>query len=603
MNRGFLGLAWLPLCLLMGCSQGEIIPLSPPGANCELPLDGSWLDLSNICDGKTPQDVVWPEGGQPAVVGDFGLVLEYDPRNGWSVRDAGITENLRRVTVNDQGDLVAAGRHGSLAWGHQGHWQNIAPLTNANWNDARAEGSRVWLAGDQGSLAVGTPGASWQLVDFPGQEPLSGVCAFPDSLYVTGPAGLLMVRAAGQWLDRSTPVLAPYDLQSVVRLDDGRLVVWGDGPLIRDAEGWHSLVDDSFGVLRSHLEVRHGELWFGTNALFRISEEDTAWTVDYFSNSGAFRGGCSGPPGQAFSVSLKGELTWFEIDATGDYNRSLDPGGNFHPEGVFRLNDGTLLIPGQKFLLEATAQGLLEVTDLAQEIQEDIRPYSQWAGQALADCYWAQNGTLIHLVQGQEQARIPVPQGEGSIRGMLVDDGGNILLSLNQGIWSWDGDQWRSWVERFGLVFLTRHQTAVAIADRLAFYQSGEAVIPLEVEFGVRLVAEPEPGLLVFLNREFHLNWWEKGTGASGMTSLEPLPGCPAVILETGCETPTGALVATSNHSLVLRVPENYLQDDWELVAGPAKREISRLQALPDGGLIAIDNDESTVMYHPVTGF
>ena len=216
----------LALFVLGGCNEGEIIPLSPPSVLCERPLDSGWYPLNNICAGRIPRDVVWHEGLSPVVVGEDGLILESQGPGQWTEFSLGLSEDLTIVSANAQGDLVAAGHNGALVVRSQGHWQLENSLESTNWNDVRADGQEIWLAGDNGALAVGIPGQSWRMVDYPDTTDLLTVCAFEDSVFVGGRAGLLSVLVENQWHNVAPSQWGQADVQSMVRIPDGRLVVW-----------------------------------------------------------------------------------------------------------------------------------------------------------------------------------------------------------------------------------------------------------------------------------------------------------------------------------------------------------------------------------------
>jgi hypothetical protein len=594
-----LGLIWLS-----GCSNGDTVPLVPPSVVCERPLDPAWKDLNNICGGLAPRDAVWPPGRMPFVVGDRGLLLECESYSNWSVRDSDVSDDLYVVTANEDGALVAAGENGAVTVGRNGTWKSLDLPTQTTWRDARASGRNIWLAGDSGTLAVGIPGDSWQLVDFPGTNDLLGVCAFEDSVYVSGSEGMLKVLVDGQWHDRASPQWGIRPVESVVRLPDGRLVVLAAELYVREPEQWVRLSD----VPRSynftgHLKMRDGHLWYLYGGkLVRLDPSVDPWEQTFFNDWVRGDGMAVGSESKVLRLTGEGDLIWQSPNVDGGVDNVLDPAGRIESRKLIQLNDGTIVIPARETLFQVTRQGIVRVPDLSAEIEDRISRNSVLAGQSLDDFYVYSN-VLNHCRNGEILAQLEIPVGQFEVEDMVVDHDGQICLSMDDGLLFWSENQWQSYPqEHTPLIFLTNHQTIVAVYREFAQYKTSNGLVPVDLHRSVMQVSEIQPGILEFIDRDYERFWWEKGTGASGTDFLDPLPGCGDISASASCETPSGTFFATYGHSMVLKLPNDVIRSDWELVAGPCMRQIGLLQVLEDGYLIAVDRNNYNVMIHPPSG-
>ncbi len=377
---------FLVLAGLLGCSEGEVIPLVPPGFVCERPLDNGWRNLTNICEFRDPADAVWPEGEMPVVIGDDGLILQCSSGAQWSVVDLSIRADLAALAVNSDGDLMVAGQYGALAFRKNGQWQAMESLIETDWRDVRSQDRRMWLAGSGGALASCRPGNPLEMVSVPDDADLYAVCAFQDSVFTGGDDGLFQVLANNQWEDNSWPELGTRDVRSIVRLDDGRLAVWAGGLWIRELDGW--VRHHQYGyTLNSHLKVRGSFLWVvsGYHSTVRLDLSTDPWEeVDYNSpgNTICF---APGPESRVLAVSDEGELIWFEGDADDSIIRQIDPAGYLDTDHFFSLDDGMIVFAVDKGLFKITTAGIEQVQTLNPEVEARLYESTLIDGASLDD--------------------------------------------------------------------------------------------------------------------------------------------------------------------------------------------------------------------------
>ncbi len=610
--KGFWGndrrvlLLWLLLGAL-GCSEGETIPLVPPGTVCERPLDPTWYDLTNVSAGRTPRDVVWPAGQMPIVVGDEGLLLECESYGSWSSVDSGVSSDLQVVAVTADGVVVAAGEDGAVTVRINGNWEAQDLGIPTNWRDVRTQGREVWLAGEGGALAVGIPGESWSRVEFPDTTDLLGVCVFADSVFVAGTNGLLKVRAGGQWLDQGLPEWENEGVNSVVRIPDGRLAVLkGSNLIIRELTGWQSVEDFYCSCYENHLKIIDGLLWGAGEHVWNVDLSTSPRESQVIATPQSIKGFAVGPAGRVFSGGLLGLLTWSLPLGDGIFENRADPAGRISARKLIRFKDGTVVVPASLELFRVTSSGVKRVEGLSREVLNYLNSGVVLCGHSLADFYVA-NGlgvSLVHCLAGEVVSQEDIPGSGGSIQGMVMDDMGQICLNNSDGLWFFSQGEWELYPkdERLEL-YLTSFQTFVGLSRDFALYRTTTGWIPIDLEDRAIQVMENESGTLEFMSRYFDWFWWEKGTGANGSRQLDPIPGCENTRSEYSSDTLLGTLFATYGHSLVLKMPADVARGDWELVAGPCKRQIEIMQVLEDGNLVAVDHSKNYIMIHPSSGF
>ncbi len=585
----------MTLFVLTACSEGENIPLSPPSVACERPLDSGWYGINNSCDEKIPRDAVWLDDFNAVVVGDKGLILESNAVGSWVKKDLGISEDLTLISANIAGDLVAAGKNGQVAVRFGGHWSAENSLLSANWNDVRANGEEVWLAGNNGALARGIPGQDWRMVDFPDTTDLLTVCAFGDSVFVGGRGGLFSVLVDNQWQDVAPAQWGEADIASMVRIPDGRLVVFSDSLMIRESGQWSNSYGNSYVYsLSGRLKFRDGILWFPRYNYKKIDLVYNEPVIGYPIYSGSLTDATPGPDGQILMLSNRGAITWHLRQDSQILKRVIDPSCALEMERLFRLNDGTVISPLQFGLVEITPGGIKPVADLSEEVLSKLYDSMSMGGNSLQDFYFSGNGYFYHCLNSQLVAQHELPANHSRIFEIKEDQSGKVFVVFRHALGTWNHGLWNILYENPEQTFnkpsfLTQYGTFVLQSGAMAMYYTNQGFVPIELEFGSIAISEREEGVLEFLESGGlpHYTWWEKGTGATATSWLDPIPGCPEVNMSVGCVVPEGVFVATRNHSMVLKLPENPNLGNWDLVAGPSEYQIRYLEVLPDGSLVA----------------
>ena len=600
----------LGLLMASGCSEGENIPLSPPLATCERPLDSGWYALNNICENRIPRDSIWLENHDAVTVGDGGLLLETDAVGGWASPNLAISDDLNAISANAHGDLVAAGSNGLVLVRTQGSWAKVTTLENTNWNDVRANGQEMWLAGDNGALAVGTPGQSWRKVEFPDESDLLSVCAFGDSVYVGGRGGLLSVLVDNQWHNMAPSQWGDADISTMVRFPDGRLVAWADSLMIRELDGWRNPFNEYWSLdATGRLKYRDGSLYLPSSdhSYLRIGPDTFSEYIYSYSSSGSLSGGTPGPDGQILMNSDTGAFDWGSPIEEEEFKREFDPSGPLPMTDLRRLDDGTVLSPIRYALWQITNRGLEPVKGFSQELADDFFASTPLAGRSLEDFYVVQGYKLKHVVNRQVVWEDDMPGENYSVIDLKINPQGLVFVVRSRTTLTWDGNQWTVIYDNpeqstSDPTFMTQNGTFAQRSGSFLFYYSDQGMIPVEYNHSIVSVTEREPGFLEILEGSDNPNytWWEKGTGASGALFLDPVPGCSGVGLRASCDGPDGVYLATYDHSMVLSLPDDVELGNWGLVAGPSEYEILQLEVLPDGTLVTINRNIKYLMaYRP----
>jgi len=542
----------------------------------------------------------------PVVVGRDGLIIECTAETQWSDTGLSTHDEFRVVDCNSDGDVVAAGVDGALALRKDGIWQLMDHPAETTWNDVRANGREMWLAGDDGNLARGLPGEAWELINYPDSTSLHSVCAFEDSVYVGGTQGSLKVLVDGQWHDVPTPWEgSPYYTRSLVRLDDGRLVAFSNTLWVREADGWVSL--ESYGYnLIGHLKVHDGFLWLisGYASGRRVDPSTDPWQSENYRGFGYNRSMAPGPDGRVLVVADDGVLTWLVPDAEENLIRYPDPAGHLNFGSMRRFSDGELVFPVDENLFKITTDGIERVTFLNPEVNALFNNSSMLAGVSLEDFYLLSSGTFRRIQGGEVVLETEVPDEYGNSRHLLVNDVGEVCLSLNTGIFFWTNNQWEVWDEgRQNRIYLTGQQNFVATFVTNGLYFSGGESVSFELPMTAILAWETEVGVLEFMNSNFAYARWEEGIVSGDLIYMDPLPGCFNIYYRCVLDTTEGVLVASGNHSMVFRVPDDPLRANWDLVAGPCLHQISQMQVLEDGSLVVFTSYDDNIMTHPTSGF
>lgn len=591
------GLVWMS-----GCAEGESVPLVPAGPVCEYPLDTDWQYLNDICGSKAPLDSVWPSGQLPVVVGERGLLIECTARSQWSVVDLPIQGDLKAIAANDNGDLVAAGENGALAVRKEGIWEILDLHTDITWEDVRSNGQEIWLAGDNGTLARGVPGGTWTFVDYPDTSDLSAVCAFADSIFVGNFEGDIKILVEGQWTDLSPSPNWP--VTSIVHSDDGHLWVMAGSLQVRNSEGWQYIDAPGHYNGFGHLKIRDNYLWVPHYTAVRMDLSSEPWPSRLFATYGTNSVVSPGPVDEALGVSHAGEIVWLSDEGAENVEREWDTAGFFNIRTLSRLADGTVVVSSPQALFRITPNGVFSVHSLAPEVEASLSLDSRLTGASIDDFYLAENMKVQHILNGSINSEIDLPDDLGGFQNFAVNDAGHICVALSYGVVFREGNQWEVWLGHYApMVTLTQQQNFVITWDSGALYQSATGLISINTEMPSVLVKESEPGVLDFMSPDYRYVQWNSDTGIDGFTYLDPLPGCNEVIFRTIADTPRGFLMAGRNNSMILRIPDNPYQADWKLVAGPCKYEISSLETLEDGSLVAVGGSDKVIMTYPPQNF
>jgi hypothetical protein len=591
------GLMWLS-----ACSEGETVPLIPAGAICERPLDQNWKYLTNVQAGKDLFDAVWPEGQMPVVVGQDGLIMECDEFAEWRTINLHFWDDLSVIAANDDGDLVAAGQYGSFAVRTDGHWELQEPMTDSTWKDVRSNGNEMWLAGENGTLAVGTPGQDWQLVDFPFNSNIYGVCAFEDSVFVCDGGLLLKVNAEGQWQEITPPAIQ-NPITSIVRLDDGRLVLWAYDLWIREPEGWVE-VDFANYNLACHLKVRDGFLWHSNYVSTRFDTSVEPWQETRFPAYGNFPSIAPGPSGEALAVTDNGKISWLSQDESQAASRRLDPAGYLDTENLVRLADGTVVFSCDEFLFTITPSGINQVTTLSADVESMLEDDTPLGGASVNDFFLVDDFTLYRIEGGEIVLEAEIPGDYSSVWRLLVDDTGRAGLIASRGILFWNDNQWDVLSDHFlAWLHLTDFQNFIVTTEAQAFYYSADGMITIDLGMPTVMVVESEPGVLDFMNQDYRMVHWEVDTGLDNFFYLDPLPGCDHLELDSLAYSPWGTFIGSISNSMILKIPEDPLRADWDLAAGPCLHSISSFQILDNGTIAALDKHDNFIMIYPSSNF
>ena len=605
-NGLYLFLLLVAMVPITGCSEGDIIPLIPPTISCERPLDQNWKQVNNIAGYHRIYQALWPSGQMPVVMGEDGLILENSADFGWSAINLPITDNLWLLSENQDGDLIAAGQNGTLVYRKNGNWQIAEKLTQSAWRDVRSDGREMWLAGDDGNLARGYPGGSWQMVDYPDDSDILAVCVAGDSVFVGGNGGLLRVLVDDQWHDISWPFPEFWGVNSIVRLDDGRLVVSCGTVWVRDPDGWHEKPELGYENFR-HLKVRDGNLWVngGFRKCWKADTSTEPWGLVNYSAGFNGEGFAPGPDDQTFNFSNLGRFSWAAVDDQGEVVHRIDPQGGTSTNHLGRLGDGTVIFSTDNSLIKVVASALEEVPIQSSYLKSLLYQNSLVAGVSLDDFYVVADSRLWRIVNGGLVLEEEIPDGFGSCRTILVNEAGLLCMRFSQAIFFWRDNQWEAWDEgRNNLVFLTRYNNFVAaFGGGEVQYHTDLTTVSLNAPLAFVSVWEPEPGTLEFMDRDFGLFQWKLGSENNDVIYLNPLPGCPNFYPRSIKDSDIGVLMASGSHSMVFRVPTDPHRSDWDLVAGPCLHELYETEVTGSGELVGLSSSGSTIMVYPNPGF
>lgn len=615
--KRLLGLILVLPALIMGCGGGDLVPLAAPGGDCDFPFDPLWRQDQGLNGSSALLGVAWPPDTGPVVVGADGFIATHNAVAGWVHEESSVTADLNLVCGDGAGALAALGEGTLVVRPPGGSWQEVPGLEDRLWYDLAGSEGRFYLAGWQGALAEVTAGGGAVAVETRTTATLRVVLAEPDSVFVGGYGGVFQVLADGNWSRPFPDLPDTFEVHSIMRLDDGRLMVGAryfedlNGHLYphhpvftREAGGWvqrHELDD----FWPSRLRYEDGYLWQTYGNLNRWDVSNDPWTMMVSAPGWSALGDFGfGPEGRVLQVHDRGELIWWEPGGDDAYKPVVDPAGKFFADHLLRLNDGTVVAPGYRLLAEIRSTGPRIVTGLGPAVQALLTPDALLAGPSLDDFTLFVGSSLYHCRAGQDPMARELPPDLDPVQKLLVTDDGRVLLKTTHQAYFHDGQGWQQW-DAFpivGDIQLTRQQTPVVLSG----FEVGVAgPTGLEVlNLGSRClgVAELAPGELTFFTEGFDRILYFLESGRRYDWTEDPAPGCSELRARGFLEIDGGALFYTPEHSLVLvaRVSGRYAE--WDLVAGPWMSEIEDLQMLPDGGLAALDSSWKTLLLHAAPG-
>ena len=373
---------------------------------------------------------------------------------------------------------------------------------------------------------------------------------------------------------------------------------------VRGSEGWRS-TGIYLGSVLGHIQVQGGYAWgISDFQCRRFDPSVEPMAVSDRMGVGMVQALAPGPDGSVFLASEKGELTWSNIDSEGNITNRLDPAGRLPTSFLKKLADDTVVLAVEKALFKVTPGGM-ENIPLSPEVQVNLASDVITEGKSLDDFYFASDTTIWHILAGKQVQAINIPSEFGDARDFRINDEDEICLATENAILFWSENHWETWaLGSYSLVFLTEYQNFVATTNgTTALYYSGTELKTMTLGFRACMAREREPGQIDFLGDDFNLAQWTEGSQVGPVIYMDPLAGCPFGYMRAIEKTSSGVFTAINSHSMVLKYPDDPYRADWELVAGPSMHEISTMQVLEDGSVVALGSGQHYVMYYPPPGF
>ena len=94
--------------ILIGCGEGERIPVIPVIASLDMAPDPFFIPLAPLCGDQIQQDAVWLTDDRAYIVGTAGLVLGRSPDQHWTREHSGTDADLLIVAATDKGEVLAS---------------------------------------------------------------------------------------------------------------------------------------------------------------------------------------------------------------------------------------------------------------------------------------------------------------------------------------------------------------------------------------------------------------------------------------------------------------------------------------------------------------
>lgn len=237
-------------------------------------------------------------------VGEGGLIVVDDDRQGWLRQDSGITSTLSSVWAAANNDVWAGGagellHYDGVSWKHVADPVTVSAISGSGPDD-------VWFATGPGGL-VHFDGAGFATVDtgFPDQL-LSVWVAAAGDVWAGGFAGALLHWSGGQWARVQSGT--SNDVRAIHGLSPNDVYL-AAGQLMRGGTGGFTEVRADFGANALHANA--GQLWaIGTSARFvRGSPPSFADGETSRPGNGVYFDGA-----QAFAVEAQGQIEVVRAD-------------------------------------------------------------------------------------------------------------------------------------------------------------------------------------------------------------------------------------------------------------------------------------------------
>ena len=608
---------------LGGCGSGDTVVLTPVPTVCDRPPDTSWRCLIPVCGGEEQRDGVWLTDDRVVIVGTGGLVLNHD-RHGWrrqQVPDVGAF-NVACATTQDI--IVALSNIGSVVIGSNDRWSEVELGLTQSWRETVAVGDEVWAVGYGGqvltgsvpSVADGLDPGNWTLLPPPGISDLTGLCVTPDTVFVCGEQRLL-AWVDQTWSDVTPSRLMGENIDSIVSLDDGRLLAHTDtlyarypeGWLPVEVDGWPYLVDDPGRVRYRHHTLYLDPLRTSSGSVQLLRPRGRFMEIEYMSTRGYGNHAVPRDSLTLLAFSETGGLSWYVADES----VANDPNGLHRDLNVIEFNDGGQYLFSDlgQFYLDGT--DLIELEPITGLSSNSLAVRERVCGASIDDFYYLSSSALLHCRNGdcQEVYRFERWLSGGQF---AVDSAtGDVYIGSYFGLYRWDGStltvllgtlpdddveaEIHYEVRRTGAgtvvawsstneVFIVRSGNLVSQGIQTAFHE---------------LLQGPDDPLLALCSCDLGACLYavSADTAQIEMVEFEFEPTCPNLNIREIIDKPTGVYILTRNHSSVYRAEGDLRSNNWNLVAGPLDDYIEQLLIQPDGALAAVSSDDRLYLYQP----
>ena len=583
---------------LVGCGEGERIPVVPGLTTLDMPPDPFFVTLAPRCGTRIQNDAVWLDDGRAFIVGTSGLVLAWSENGPWYPDPSGTNEDLLAVASLSDGRVIAIGRHGTIIERVDGFWSDRSPGTDHTLREIVVSGDQTWAVGEGGTVVHRSATGVWELVDCPTEMDLTGVAAQEDTLYVCGQGGLLLSRHDGVWVDESGGPWGVEDVLSVGALPDGPVVALADSLYVRRDGAWRiQPVQQWFGDLLG-MKADYGSFWLeGSTQVRRFSPLGEVWPLQSYYVRGNPAHIAPEDSSRALIISGKGGIRWYETDGEWWEDPSGLPGNTL----MFRLADGARGCMNQAGILAPGPTGLITVEGYSSEVLRWAQSPEFCEGRSFQDFYLANSRDLYRVLDGELHKEMELPDW-WRCNSMAMDQEGNLHFGYKGLIYRWNGSEltqtladpedWADFQVRTG-------QAGTLLAwttDNAWYYGEGEWICLGEEDFifagessagEIRLISR---GSSISNSEPDMLHVWRRDAGLLVSREIELVPGVEELRIKGVTEDSSGLYVFTYEPARVFRLAGDPLKERWELVAGPYDGWIDQLLVLDDGSLLVFDN-------------